>query len=107
MGCLTLHIEDRTRSDIQVSVIPKNDLDVKAEAKNIPLEVNTENKNCIVVLKKNCKNVPVKVNTENRNTGINIRIGLVCQVSLSEKYQVFYVNEGPFIVEEGYFKVAK
>lgn len=107
MGCLTLHIEDKTRSDIQVKVTPKNGLDVKAKAKNIPLEVSTENKNCVVVLKKNCRNVPVEINTENRNTGINIRIGLVCQVSLSVKYQVFYVKEGPFIVEEGYFKVGK
>lgn len=107
MGCLTLHIDDRTRSDIQVKVTPKNDIDVKTEAKNIPLEVSTENKNCVVVLKKNCRNVPVEVNTENKNTGVNIRIGLVCQVSLSGKYQVFYVKEGPFIVEEGYFKVGK
>ena len=47
------------------------------------------------------------VDAECKNTGLKITAALVCHVGAAGLYQRFYVTEGPFVVENGYFMVRK
>lgn len=107
MGCLNVQVTNNTVCDIKVNATQKNTtLNVTATSKNTPVNVDAECLNTPIHLNTSCKNTPLKVHTENRNKKLTITISLVCQVSL-DKWEYFLVTEGPFIVENGYFKVRK
>lgn len=105
MGCLTVKIFDKTACDIKSNVTARNSVPVvsviPAQGK---MTVGTENQNLIVVVKAQCKNTLPAIAASSRNTGLKLTVGLVCKVG--QAYQTFYVMQGPFIVEEGYFRVA-
>lgn len=107
MGCLTVTISNRTGRGIDVDATPRN---CTPEVTVIPVQkdfnVESENKNTIIIVKSENRNPEMEVLAGNRNTSMEIRVGLVCQVSLGT-FRVFYVADGPFMVEEGYFKVLK
>lgn len=80
------------------------------------VEIETENRNDIALVTKNKNDIHVEVENKNstptievvkKNVKIDIVVALVCQVSLSGKYQYFYVTDMPFVVENGYFMVSK
>lgn len=104
MGCLTVKIWDKTACDIKTNVTARNSVPavsvIPAQGK---MTAGTENQNLIVVVKAQCKNTLPAIAASSRNTGLKLTVGLVCKVGLN--YKVFYVGEGPFVVEEGYFKV--
>ena len=81
---------------ISVSVEKKNDISVDVDNAGNGLDVEIENKN----------STPT-VEIEGRNIHIEVVIALVCWVSLKEKYEYFYVSEGPFVVKDGYFMVSR
>ena len=54
---------------------------------------------------KSCNTSPSAV-VHDSASHLTINAGLVCSVGLN-MWEVFYVKEGPFIVEEGFFKVLK
>lgn len=107
MGCLNVQIENRTLCDVAVNTIEKNVHPIVfLENKNTALSVETNGLHYNMLITTENKNKEVSVTTVAKEPTIQITVGLVCQVSL-EVYKTFYVSEGPFIVEEGYFKVAK
>lgn len=82
MGCLTVSILDLTGCSIKTDVAREGD---SLAVTIVPVQAGLGTSLC------------------NRNTGVKVTVALVCQVGQS--YQRFYVMDGPFIVEEGYFKV--
>lgn len=105
MGCLNVNIENRTICDVKVDTTKKNVSPILSVLPyNHPVSVNTEGLRTIILINTENKNKELSVNTQGKKPTVSISIGLVCQVSLGE-YKLFYVKEGPFIVEEGYFKV--
>lgn len=106
MGCLTVTISNRTGRGVDVDVAPRNAV---PQVTVIPVQkdfgVESENRNAVVIVTVENKNPEAKVLVGNRNTSVQVSVGLVCQVGLG--YTVFYVEEGPFMVEEGYFRVLK
>lgn len=106
MGCLNVNIENRTICDVKVGTTKKNISPVlSALSYNHPVSVNTKGLHTIILINTENKNKELSVNTQGKKPTVSTSIGLVCQVSLGE-YKLFYVKEGPFIVEEGYFKVG-
>ncbi len=105
MGCLNVNIENRTVCDVKVDTTNNNVIPVLSVLPyNYPISVNTKGLHTIILINTENRNKELSVNTQGKNPTVLISIGLVCQVSLGE-YRLFYVKEGPFIVEEGYFKV--
>lgn len=106
MGCLTVNIEsiqsplsstaEGKNEELSVSTTSMNGIEVDSNNKNVCLLMDADNDNALLILGNNPKNKKV-----------SITAALVCQVSLSGKYEYFYVTEGPLIVEEGYFKVRR
>lgn len=105
MGCLTVKIWDKTACDIKTNVTARNSVPVvsviPAQGK---MDVGAENRNVIIVVMAQCKNSIPDITASCRNTELKVTVGLVCKVG--QAYQTFYVMQGPFIVEEGYFRVA-
>lgn len=95
MGCLEVTIKPVPLHNVAVETENLNELDVVLSNKN-DISVDVANKNTMPT-----------VTAVNKNVDINVVIALVCQVSLSGKYEYFYVTEGPFVVENGYFMVSR
>lgn len=105
MGCLITQIENRTVCDVKVDTTKKNsNSELSAISHNSLVSVNTKDSHHLVIINSENKNKVVSVGTTGKKPTISINIGLVCRVSLGG-YKLFYIEEGPFIVEEGYFKV--
>lgn len=105
MGCLNVHIENQTVCDVKIDITKENvNAALSVTSYNTPILVNTKQSNTVILVNTENNNTHTSINTECKNTKISIKVGLVCQVSLGE-YKLFYVAEGPFMVEEGYFKV--
>ena len=107
MGCLQVYTENRTVRDISVDAAGVNDVPVVTVIP-VQTEIGVECKgmNTILVITTEDRNPVPVVSAESANARIKVSVGLVCQVALG-KYRVFYVENGPFLVEEGYFKVIR
>lgn len=92
MGCLRLNIE----SAINCACCKGKEC--------ISIVVDALNK-VIAAITNPCNTKP-SVSTHGANSSINVSVGIVCSVGLG-RYEVFYVGEGPFTVEDGVFKVLK
>lgn len=104
MGCLNVEISNKNARDIKVGVAAKNTTPaVSVLPVQAGFEVASENRNTLLVISIGNRNADMKVTATGRNADMEVTVGLVCQVGLN--YKVFYVDEGPFLVEEGYFKV--
>lgn len=104
MGCLTVNTWDRTNCDVSIDAEGKNvSPNITAVCVQSGLDVDTVNGNAILAIwTQNLNSLPV-ITAGNRNSDVKIRIGLVCTVGNGTA--VFYVKEGVFVVENGYFKV--
>ena len=107
MGCLITQIENKTIYDVRADTIKKNvNPKLSIASRNSFVSVNAKDSYHTVIINSKSKNRAASIETEGRNLKVSVRVGLVCRISLGE-YRLFYVQEGPFIVEEGYFKVKK
>lgn len=70
------------------------------------LTLSVTPKNTPLSLRAECKNASVSIGAENKNSKMSITATLVCDAWLSD-YEVFYVQEGAFRVQDGYFMVKK
>lgn len=106
MGCLTVNIES-LQSPLSSTAVGKNkELSVLTTNMN-GIEVDSDNRNVCLLIDADNDNALLILGNNPKNKKVSITAALVCQVSLSGKYEYFYVTEGPLIVEEGYFKVKR
>lgn len=106
MGCLNVQLENTTICDVAIDTTGKNAVSkLSTSTCNTFLLINTQGSHYIVTVNIQNKNKKVAVKTVGKKPTISVSAGLVCQTSLGE-YKVFYVAEGPFLVEEGYFRVG-
>lgn len=70
------------------------------------LSVSATSSNGCLSVEATCTNMDVRCSTSSLNTKLTLSAYLVCGVSFNQ-YEYFNVQEGPFIVQEGYFKVKK
>ena len=106
MGCLVYSVENKTICDLKVNAKPQGSgLDISV-GKIPSISVYVANKNVPVNIYIINTNTSVDTSTTNKNTGVNIMTGLICRVNL-DRWEAFYVTQGPLIVENGYFKVGR
>ena len=106
MGCLNVQLENTTICDVAIYITGKNAVSqLSTSPYNTFLLIKTQGFHYIITVNTQNKNKKAAVKTVGKKPTISISAGLVCQTSLGE-YKVFYVAEGPFLVEEGYFRVG-
>ena len=117
MGCLTFTVENRCGTGLTVNASTEvNGLAVGTQECG-GMQVLTDDVNGILVIDilgiskrmstaAECRNTRVDIGTANRNGSISISAALVCSVGLN-RWEYFYVEEGPVIVEDGYIVVQK
>lgn len=107
MGCLELYVKSLTISDIICSTTAYNiALQLTTLVVNSVLKTSIQCLNTDVSVQKHNVNSPVTVLQDNKNTEVSVSAGLVCSVGHGD-WEVFYVTQGPFIIEQGVFKVKK
>lgn len=116
MGCLTVEVLDKTPKTIDISEEGNiGSVDIVPIEPDITIDIsdgtlNTLDVSCINIsdfsIDTSNKNHKPDTDVEPKNVSISIEIGLVCQVSLGV-WRVFFVKQGPFIVENGYFIVKR
>ena len=96
MGCLNVTVRLAPKPSVKAEVENRNDLSVDVVNAGNGLDVAVEN-----------KNTTPSVSVVNKNVRLNVTVALICRVSITEKYEYFYVTDGPFVVENGYFLVRR
>lgn len=90
VGCLTVNVKPLSSHGVHVEVENKNDISLTAMDMGSRVSVTADPMNAAPVVSVTPKNITLE-----------IRAGLICQVSLQET-KVIYVGEGPLMVAEGY-----
>jgi hypothetical protein len=94
MGCLIVGVNNRNTKP-QCSADAINSIGVEAACQNSPVKAGTD-----------CQNAVNFVSVEGMNKKVSVGVALVCKVSI-DKYELFYVTDGAFIVTNGYFMVQR
>lgn len=105
MGCINVSAKALNKTVTCSPSIIYNQLDIEINKVGQNPQVHITPQNTLPILNVTCKNNPINVHIEQCNKKVQVTVALICQVAI-DVYKLFYVEEGPFIVSNGYFMVG-